>query len=82
MVLAVNIWDEEKELVSAFAKEKKLKHRILLNGGDVAKEAYRVQGIPVVYWIDRKGMIVDMHFDFDGPGPLQAKTKKLLKRTG
>jgi hypothetical protein len=82
VVLAVNIWDEEKELVSAFAKEKKLQHRILLDGGNVAKEAYRLQGIPVVYWIDRSGLIVDTHFDFDGPGPLQKKTKRLLKRIG
>lgn len=78
----MDAWEEEKELVSTFAKEKKLNHRILFDGVDVAKKAYHLQGIPVVYWIDRNGLIVDMHFDFDGPGPLQQKTKKLLKRTG
>ena len=63
-VLAVNAWDEEKEVLSRFVSDNKLKQRILLDGRDVCKNLYGQKGIPVVLWIDRSGKIVRTHIDF------------------
>ncbi len=76
----MNTWDEEKDVLSEFAISEKLKQTILLNGREVAKGSYGVKGVPTVFWIDRTGVVVDMDDDFNGPDPLEQKTKKLLAR--
>lgn len=77
VVLAVNMWDEDKATVEKFAADKKLQHRILLNGSSVG-ELYEVTGIPMCFWINRAGIVVDSHVNFDGVETLERKTKKLL----
>lgn len=64
MVLAVNAWDEDKDVVSKFVNENKLKQRVLLNGRDTFKGPYGQKAIPVVLWVDRSGKIVRTHIDF------------------
>lgn len=57
-VLAVNAWDESKPQVEKFAREKKLTHRILLDGGSVARSKYEVVALPTTFWIHKDGTIV------------------------
>ena len=78
IVLAVNHWDEDKETLTKFVADNKLQQRILLNGNSVGKELYEVAGIPTSFWINRAGVIVDSHVDFDGPEVLDQKTRKLI----
>lgn len=80
VVLAVNTWDEEKDVLAEFVKDEKLRQTILLNGREVAKTSYGVKGVPTVFWIDRAGIVVDMEDDFKGPGPLEQRTTRLLAR--
>ncbi len=77
IVLAVNAWDEPKEVIKRFVKQQNLRHRILLDGAGVA-ENYGLYSVPVVLWIDRKGNVVDAEADFHGPKSLEKKTKRLL----
>lgn len=77
VVLGVNVWDEEKSDIAAFVKEKKLKHRILLNGRSMAKTTYRIGGLPIVLFIDRKGVVVDVHTS-DDASTLKNKAAALL----
>jgi hypothetical protein len=77
VVLAVNAWDEPEADVNAFVDQHKLTHRILLNGGNVARR-YGVKGVPAVLWIDRTGTVVDAELDFHGPKSLERKTERLL----
>ena len=65
VVLAVNGYDEPKEVVRKFAKEKNLKQKLLLMGGSVAREKYSVRAYPTVYFIDRSGVIAVQHEGFD-----------------
>ena len=80
MVLAVNAWDEPREQLAEFAKEKKLKHRILLNGGDVFSEKYNLSGIPILFWIDAQGVIIATDAGFDDPKSLERQTAHLVDR--
>lgn len=82
VVLAVNAWDEEEEEIRRFVQENKLKHRILLNGRDVAYGLYHVPGIPTALWINRHGVVVDTEVGFDGPELLEEKIKRLLSSAG
>ena len=64
VVLAVNAYDEPKEVVGKFAKEKNLRQKFLLMGGDVAREKYGVLAYPTACFIDRSGVIVVRHASF------------------
>lgn len=82
VVLAVNAWDESKSDLTTFAKNEKLTHKILLDGGEVFTEKYGLQGVPTTFWIDRNGVIVDIDVDFKKAGPLERKTAKLVAGAG
>lgn len=77
-MLAVNHWDEDKETLSKFVADNRLQQRVLLNGNAVGKDSYGVAGVPSSFWINRAGIVVDSHVDFDGPEILDQKTRKLL----
>jgi hypothetical protein len=82
VVIAVNAWDEEKEPVARFVAEKKLKHKFLMQGGDVC-DRYGIPNrtIPTVLWIDREGKIVDTDTGSADPEQVLAqKTRALLAR--
>ncbi len=76
VVLAVNAWDDEAGIVRRFVKRGKLKQRVLLKGGSVAK-TYGVKSVPTTLWIDREGRIVDTDLGFDKAG-LMEKTQRLI----
>lgn len=78
-VLGVNAWDEPPARVAQFATDAKLKHTLLVNGSGVA-EKYQVQAVPVVFWIDGEGMIVDVEEGAAGLTTLDRKTRRLLKK--
>ncbi len=80
-VLAINAWDEDESVVRQFASEGKLKHRILLDGGSVARDLYGIEGLPITLWIDRNGVVVEAERDVKGFGSLDRKTRQLLERS-
>lgn len=77
-VVAVNGYDESKENVDQYAREKKLTHPIALMGGKVAEEKYTVASYPVTYLVDHRGKIVDYHLGFE-PGD-ETLLEKSLRR--
>ncbi len=82
-MLAVNAWDEDKAIVRQFVEDKKLKQRILLEGGQVhAEYGLTEMGIPVVLWIRPDGTVADVEIGFDEPESLESKTKKLVAGAG
>ncbi len=64
VVLAVNGYDEPKELVQKFVKEKSLEQKILLMGGELARGKYAVTGFPTTFFVDPQGKIVDRSVGF------------------
>jgi hypothetical protein len=78
-VLGVNAWDESEDVIKRFVCEKKLKHRILLDGSEVAQR-YGISGIPAILWIDGDGVIVDGALGFTWGKRINDKTTALLKR--
>jgi len=79
-VLAVNAWDEPKDEVESFVKEHKLQQRILLNGRNVKEVVYGMKGIPMLFWINRAGVIVNTQLDYDEANAtmLDEYTRKLV----
>jgi len=80
VVLGVNSWNESEATVAKIAGDERLKHRILLYGGEAARR-YKISSIPATFWIDREGMIVDAVYGFHGAEALEAKTRKLIDKT-
>ena len=78
VVLAVNQWDEDRETLARFVADKKLEHRILLEGSSVGRDLYGVSGVPRSFWINAAGVIVDTNGDSTDPAVLERKTKKLV----
>ena len=64
-VLAVNSRDESKDEIAKYVNEHKLQQRILLNGRDVKENIYGMKGIPMLFWINRAGIIVNTQLDYD-----------------
>ncbi len=78
VVLGVNAWNEDKKKVTEFVEDKNLKHRILMNGRDVAK-SYGLERVPTVLWIDRHGKVAATEVGFHGAGSLVKKTRSLMR---
>ena len=66
VVVAVNGYDESKERVERFVREKGLTHPIGLMGKKIAGD-YTVGSYPVTFLVDHTGAVVDYHLDFE-PG--------------
>ncbi len=83
VVLAVNAWDEDHNLLKEYAKQEKLNQRILLDGSDVHKR-YGIpeRRVPVVFFIDRAGRVVDLLSGAGGWETLDKTTKKLVAARG
>jgi len=65
VVLAVNSRDDPKEEIAKYVQEHKLQQRILLNGKNVKENVYGMKGIPMVFWINRAGVVVNTQLDYD-----------------
>ncbi len=57
-ILAVNAWNEPKEMVDEFAKKNKLSYPILLDGKQVFRDHYGGKAIPHSFLLNKKGEIV------------------------
>lgn len=79
MVLAVNAWDEDKDILKQYVGQNKLNQRVLLDGGKTIKQ-YRVPDeiIPTVLWIDRAGVVVDVDPGSGDVKKLESNTRKLV----
>ena len=92
-VIAVNGYDETKEVIQKFVNEKKLKQPILRStdtdgdgdedendslGSNVAINLFGVQGFPTNFWIDAKGNIIGREVGFD-PAMVPAIEKRIEK---
>ncbi len=79
VVLAVNAWDEDKEILQQYVDQNKFQQRVLLNGGEVS-DRYGIPNktVPTVLWIDRKGTVVDTDLGSGNVRRLEQKTAKLV----
>jgi len=66
--------------VAEFVKKNKLTHTILLDGSSVA-EKYIFDGIPIIFFIDRDGIVRDVQDSFRDKAALHRKTQSLLRRS-
>ncbi len=81
IVLAVNVWDEDKRQIDRFVRKEKLAQRMLLNGSKVAS-SYKYPGVPTLLWIDETGIVKDVEVGFHGPASLARRTDSLLRSSG
>ena len=79
-IVAVNGYDESRDVVAAFAEQAKLEHPIALNGGNVANEVYRVGSYPTTFWINRDGSVEDYEIGMHSAASLERRIQKLLKK--
>lgn len=78
VVLAINHWNESKDLIARYVKKEKLKHRLLMDGAVVGRRLYQVRTIPVYIWIDEEGYIVDSQRGSQSTKALEEKTERLM----
>ncbi len=79
IVLAVNAWDEDKEILKQYVEQNKLNQRVLLNGGETS-DLYGIpsRSVPTMLWIDRSGVVVDIDFGSGDVKTLENNTKTLV----
>lgn len=65
--------------MAEFVKKKKLTHTILLDGKSAA-EKYLFDGVPIVFFIDREGIVRDVEDGFGGEASLHRKIQALMRR--
>jgi hypothetical protein len=78
-IVAVNGYDESREVVAAFAEQAKLQHPIALNGRSVADDVYKVGTYPTTFWINRDGAIEDYQIGMHSAASLEQRIQMLLK---
>jgi len=79
VVLAVDL-QEEPEKVKAYLQEMGLTFPVALDRSGAVAAAYRVQGIPNSVFVDRNGVVTDIHRGALTEGTLQGYLEKVLKR--
>jgi peroxiredoxin len=63
-VVAVNAYDESKQVVERFARSEGLTHPVALKGSEVAADKYTVASYPVTFLVDHTGAIADYRLGF------------------
>ena len=63
-VIAVNGWDEERDVVARYIAKEGFKQKVLLMGGTVAAEKYGVTNYPTNFYLDKNGVVVDFEMGF------------------
>ena len=69
--------DDDKESVTAFAKERNVPYPLLLEGDEPIK-GYRIPGVPTAYLIDRSGIVVGQYFGPKSYDTLVRDVQKVL----
>lgn len=69
---------EDRETVQDFAREQGLTFPILLDETGVVAQEYRVRGIPVSFFIDREGIIREVHVGAVNEGMIHRLIQDLL----
>ncbi len=64
-MIAVNGWDEERDVVARYIEEKGFKQKVLLMGGTIAAEKYGVTNYPTNFLLDKNGVVVDFEMGFN-----------------
>ncbi len=64
-MIAVNGWDEERDVIAQYIKETGFKQKVLLMGGTIAAEKYGVTNYPTNFYLDKNGVVVDFEMGFD-----------------
>ena len=83
MVLAVNAWDEDKEILKQYVEQAKLSQRVLLNGSETCDRfSIPSRSVPTLFWIDRDGIVADVDMGTGGVKTLENNTKKLVTGKG
>jgi len=79
VVLAVNAWDEDKEILKQYVEQNKLNQLVLLNGGETSDRfGIPSRSVPTVLWIDRSGIVVDVDTGSGNVKTLEDNTKRLV----
>lgn len=76
MVLAVNVGDEDEFTIRQFMQKNKLTFKALNDDSGQVAAAYRVNGIPVSYFVDPRGVIRDTYVGAMTKGIIAAKMAK------
>jgi hypothetical protein len=81
VVLAVNAWNEEKDILKQYIEQNKFQQRVLLNGGSVS-DRYGIpnKSVPTVFWIDRAGIVLEADLGSGNLERLERNTAKLVSQ--
>ena len=83
VVLAVNAWDEDKEILRQYIEQNKFQQRVLLNGGEVSdRYGNPEKNVPTLVWIDRQGVVLDADLGSGNIKNLEKTTAKLVAAKG
>lgn len=77
-MIAVNGWDEERDVVAKFVQDQGLKQTVLLMGGTVAAQRYGVTSYPTTFVLDGEGVVVKYEVGFN-PEMLEKMEKEFVE---
>ncbi len=81
VVLTVNPWDESADLVRQCAGKEKPPFLTLLGGSAVARDQYHSVSTPTTYFVNRDGIIAQIHFGFE-PGDERTLEREIVELLG
>lgn len=76
MILAVNVGGEDESTIRQFMQKNKLTFQALNDDSGQVAAAYRINGIPVSYFVDPRGVIRDTYVGAMTKGIIAAKMTK------
>jgi thiol-disulfide isomerase/thioredoxin len=77
-IISINAYDESSETVQKFVDREKLEHTVLLMGGALSTDRYKVRSHPTTFWLDSKGIVYDYVIGFDRAEEIESRIRKSL----
>ncbi len=79
-IVAINAYGDDAASVTKYVQDESLKHPMVLDGKEVAKELYHVGAYPTTFWVNHHGEVIDYEIGFTSAERLERKVQELLKR--
>ncbi len=83
-LIAVNAWDEPRDMLRGFKSQLDLPYTILVDGGAVFEKKYKGRSVPINYLLDSEGRITYVHLGWDNGDEekLSRQIEDVLSKSG
>jgi hypothetical protein len=71
-------WDKDRAAIARSAEQMHMQYPVLMNGDSIANQYGGLDELPMSFFVDRKGTVVDVQMGLTSKADIEGKIKKAL----